>query len=171
MQIEGFLPIADARATHLILGSMPGSASLTAREYYAHPYNAFWRIMTALLAVASNASYTARICAVQDAKIAVWDVLQSCERPGSLDSSIRRDSEIANDFATFFAQHPQITQVFFNGSAAEAGFKRHCRALLGNPRFSFQRLPSTSPAHASLHFEQKLAAWRAVTTSLSSAAT
>ena len=126
--------------------------------------------MTALLAVAPDASYITRIRAVQDAKMAVWDVLQSCERPGSLDASIRRDTEVANDFATFFAQHPQITQVFFNGSAAEAGFKRHCRALLGDSRFSFQRLPSTSPAHASLRFEQKLTAWRAGIASLSSAA-
>jgi len=162
MQVESFPPIADARATRLILGSMPGKASLNAQRYYAHPHNAFWRIMTVLLEVPPDAAYIARVRALQDAKLAVWDVLQSCERHGSLDSSIRRDSEVANNFATFFAQHPRITQVFFNGGAAEAGFKRHCSALLGDPRFSFQRLPSTSPAHASLRFEQKLAAWRAV---------
>ena len=162
MQVESFPPIADARATRLILGSMPGKASLTAHQYYAHPHNAFWRIMTALLDVAPDAAYMARVRALQDANIGMWDVLQSCERHGSLDSSIRRDSEVANNFATFFAQHPQITQVFFNGGAAEAGFKRHCRALLVDPRLRFQRLPSTSPAHASLRFAQKLAAWRAV---------
>ena len=162
MQVESFPPIADARATRLILGSMPGKASLTAHQYYAHPHNAFWRIMTALLDVAPDAAYMARVRALQDANIGMWDVLQSCERHGSLDSSIRRDSEVANNFATFFAQHPQITQVFFNGGAAEASFKRHCRALLVDPRLRFQRLPSTSPAHASLRFAQKLAAWRAV---------
>ena len=162
MQVESFPPIVDERATRLILGSMPGKASLTAHHYYAHPHNAFWRIMTALLEVAPDAAYVARVRALQEAEMAVWDVLQSCERHGSLDSSIRRDTEIANDFATFFAQHPRVTKVFFNGGAAEAGFKRHCNALLGNPRLSFQRLPSTSPAHASLRFGQKLAAWRAV---------
>lgn len=162
MQVESFPPIVDERATRLILGSMPGKASLTAHQYYAHPHNAFWRIMTALLEVAPDAAYVARVRALQEAEMAVWDVLQSCERHGSLDSSIRRDTEIANDFVTFFAQHPRVTKVFFNGGAAEAGFKRHCSALLGNPRLSFQRLPSTSPAHASLRFGQKLAAWRAV---------
>ena len=162
MQIESFPPIADARATRLILGSMPGRASLTAHQYYAHPHNAFWRIMTALLEVAPDATYLARVRALQDANMAVWDVLQSCERHGSLDSSIRRDTEVANDFATFFARHPRVTKVFFNGGAAEAGFKRHYGALMGDPRLSFQRLPSTSPAHAALRFEQKLALWRAV---------
>ena len=160
--VQCFPPIADVRATRLILGSMPGAASVAASRYYAHPQNAFWRIMAVLTGVGPDATYVARVCALQDAKLAVWDVLQSCERPGSLDSSIRRDTEVANDFATFFAQHPRITQVFFNGGAAEAGFKRHCNALLCDPRLSFQRLPSTSPAHASLRFEHKLAAWCAV---------
>ena len=158
--LQSFPPIIDARATRLILGSMPGAASLLANQYYANPQNAFWRIMAEFTGVASDAAYPERVRALQAATVALWDVLQSCERPGSLDSSIRRDSEVANDFATFFAQHPNITQVFFNGGAAEACFKRHCTSLLRDPRLSFQRLPSTSPAHASLRFEQKLAAWR-----------
>ena len=89
----------------------------------------------------------------------------ACQRAGfraGFDSSIRRETEVANDFATFFALYPRVTRVFFNGGAAEAAFKRHCGALLGDPRLRFQRLPSTSPAHASLRFEQKLAAWRTV---------
>jgi hypoxanthine-DNA glycosylase len=138
---------------------MPGVASLTSGQYYAHPQNAFWRIMQAALGFAPDAAYEARVRAVQQANIAVWDVLQLCERPGSLDASIRRDSEVANDFATFFARHPAISQVFFNGAAAEACFKRHCAALLRDGRYAFQRLPSTSPAHASLRFEQKQALW------------
>lgn len=159
VHVQSFAPIADARATRLILGSMPGVASLRANQYYAHPHNAFWRIMGSIVNVDPIAAYEERVCALQAARIAVWDVLQSCERRGSLDSSIRRDSEVVNDFDTFLAQHPHITQIFFNGSAAEASFKRHCAAQLRGPRLSFQRLPSTSPAHASLRFEQKLAAW------------
>ena len=159
--VRSFPPIATAHATRLILGSMPGAASLAAKQYYAHPHNAFWRVMSRIVDIAPDAAYDERVRALQDAKVAVWDVLQSCDRPGSLDSSIRRDSEVGNDFATFFEQHPRITQVYFNGGAAEASFKRHCAALLRDARLSFQRLPSTSPAHASLHFEQKLAAWRA----------
>jgi double-stranded uracil-DNA glycosylase len=158
--VRSFPPIADARATRLILGSMPGAASLSANEYYAHPHNAFWRIMAVLTGVAADARYGERVRALQRARLAVWDVLQSCERPGSLDSSIRRETEVVNDFATFFAAHPRITHVYFNGSAAEASFRRHCAALLQSPRAHFQRLPSTSPAHASLRFEAKLAQWQ-----------
>ena len=160
MQVKSFLPIADARATRLILGSMPGVVSLAAGKYYAHPQNAFWRIMSELIGFAPDATYVARVQALRLAGIAVWDVLQSCERPGSLDTSILRDSEVANDFTAFFVRHAAVTQVFFNGGAAEASFKRHCATLMRDPRLSFQRLPSTSPAHASLRFEQKLGAWK-----------
>ena len=159
VHVHSFAPIADARATRLILGSMPGAASLSAGQYYAHPHNAFWRIMATLTGAAPDAAYSERVRALQAAKVAVWDVLQSCERPGSLDASIRRDSVVANDFAAFFAQHTRITHVFFNGGAAEASFKWHCAAQLREPRLSFQRLPSTSPAYAALRFEHKLAAW------------
>ena len=159
MHDESFSPIADACATRLILGSMPGTASLNAQQYYAHPHNAFWRIMAAVTGTAADAAYSERVCGLQDANVAVWDVLRSCERIGSLDASIRRDSEVANDFATFFAQHPRIRQVFFNGGAAQASFKRHCALQMRDPQISFQRLPSTSPAHASLRFEQKFAVW------------
>lgn len=160
IHVHSFPPIADASATRLILGSMPGAVSLSAKQYYAHPHNAFWRIMAALTGVPADAEYAARVHALQRARLAVWDVLQSCERPGSLDSSIRRETEVANDFATFFNHHPRITQVFFNGGGAEASFRRHCAALLRDPRASFLRLPSTSPAHASLRFEEKLAIWQ-----------
>ena len=161
VHVQSFPPIADARATRLILGSMPGAASLSANQYYAHPHNAFWRIMSSIVPIAPDALYAERVRALLDAKVAVWDVLRSCERPGSLDSSIRRDSEVANDFVAFFRQHPRILQVYFNGGAAEASFKRHFATLLRDSTLSFQRLPSTSPAHASLRFEQKLVAWRA----------
>ena len=160
MQVKSFPPIADARATRLILGSMPGVASLTAGQYYAHPQNAFWRIMSELIGFAPDATYVAHVQALHLAGIAMWDVLQSCERPGRLDTSILRHSEVANDFTAFFARHATVTRVFFNGGAAEASFKRHCAMLMRDPRLSFQRLPSTSPAHASLRFEQKLCAWK-----------
>ena len=165
MQVESFPPIADDRATRLILGSMPGVASLTAGRYYAHPQNAFWRIMAEVLGFAADAPYASRVAALLGAKIAVWDVLAACERPGSLDSSIRRDTEVANDFAAFLTEHSRLERVFFNGGAAEASFRRHCPELLHDPRWRFQRLPSTSPAHASLRFEQKLAAWRSALSS------
>lgn len=158
--LVSFPPIADDRATRLILGSMPGAASLAANEYYAHRHNAFWRIMASLNGAVPDALYALRIRALQDARIALWDVLQSCERPGSLDASIVRATEVGNDFAAFFAAHPAITQVFFNGAAAAAAFKRHHPSLLRHSKLRFQPLPSTSPAHAAMRFEQKLALWR-----------
>lgn len=159
--IQSFPPIADASATRLILGSMPGVASLSAGQYYAHPQNVFWRIMGALLGFARDAPYSERVAALQRAGIAVWDVLQFCERPGSLDSAILRRSEVANDFLSFFREHRDVKHVFFNGSAAEACFRRHCAVMFGTGHLRFLRLPSTSPAHASLPFETKLALWRA----------
>ena len=159
--IQSFSPIADARATRLILGSMPGAASLAASQYYAHPQNAFWRIMGELLGFAPDGRYADRVQALRSAGIAVWDVLQCCERSGSLDSAILRRSEVANDFETFRQQHPGVRTVVFNGATAEAAFRRHCRALLDDPHLTFVRLPSTSPAHASLRFDAKLTAWRA----------
>ncbi len=159
--IQCFPPIADVEATRLILGSMPGVASLAAGQYYAHPQNAFWRIMGDLLSFAPDAPYATRVQAMKRAGIAVWDVLQYCERPGSLDSAIVRDSEVANDFAAFFREHRAVTQVLFNGSAAEACFRRYSSELIGAGSLRFQRLPSTSPAHASMRFDAKLESWRA----------
>ena len=159
--IQSFPPIADARATRLILGSMPGAASLAASQYYAHPQNAFWRIMGEVLGFAPDARYEDRVQALRSAGIAVWDVLQCCERTGSLDSAIVRGSEVPNEFAGFLHQHPGVRTILFNGTTAEAAFRRHCPALLDEPRLTFVRLPSTSPAHASLRFDAKLAAWRA----------
>ena len=159
--IQSFPPIADAQATRLILGSMPGLASLAAGQYYAHPQNAFWRIMGQSLGFAPDAPYPERVLALQRRGIAVWDVLQFCERPGSLDSAIVRGSEVANEFPDFLRRCPGMRTILFNGTTAEAAFRRHCRVLLDDPQIAFVRLPSTSPAHASLRFEAKLAAWRA----------
>ena len=158
--LQSFPPIADAKATRLILGSMPGVASLTAGQYYAHPQNAFWRIMGELLGFAPDAPYEVRVQALLRAQIAVWDVLQCCERPGSLDSSIRRDSEVANDLEAFFALHPLITEVFFNGGAAQACFVRRVAHTDRRSSLKLMRLPSTSPAYAAMRYEQKREVWR-----------
>ena len=161
-QIRSFPPIVDTRATVLILGSMPGHASLKAAEYYAHPQNAFWKIMRHLLGLKSDATYAERTQALRDAGIGLYDVLRSCQREGSLDSSIDKDSQVANNFPRLFRGNPQISHVFFNGTHAETTFQRLVAPnLRGEPK-QFARLPSTSPAHASLSFDQKLEAWRAV---------
>jgi hypoxanthine-DNA glycosylase len=163
---RSFPPIAAPDARLLILGSMPGRASLAAGGYYAHPRNAFWPIMAQLLDFAADAPYGERTAALCRAGIALWDVLHACRRPGSLDSAIDRESLEANDFAAFLAAHPGIRHIFFNGSAAATLFHRHVRPGLGGPLPAFTRLPSTSPAHASRSLADKLAAWQAVRAAL-----
>jgi double-stranded uracil-DNA glycosylase len=165
-RIRSFAPIAGRDARVLILGSMPGKRSLEARQYYAHKQNAFWRIVGDLLGIDPRAPYGKRIRAVKSARIAVWDVLHSCTRTGSLDSDIDGTSEIANDFRAFFRQHRKISRVFFNGAKAEASFRRHVAIRLdGTPiraPIQYARLPSTSPAHAALPYPRKLKAWQAI---------
>src|SRR3954451_23432881 len=107
-RICSFPPLESATACTLILGTMPGAASLRAGQYYAHPRNAFWTIIGELLGFDARLDYAARIDHLAAARIAVWDVLQSCERPGSLDSNIDRQSVVPNDFPGFFAAHPRI---------------------------------------------------------------
>ncbi len=146
----------------LILGSMPGLASLAAFQYYAHPQNGFWRIAAELLGFDASAPYRERTRALKTARIALWDVLRSCAREGSLDAGIAKDTEVANDFRKFFRAHKRITHVFFNGAKAQACFTRHVLRGMDSGSISFARLPSTSPANASLSFERKLEAWRAI---------
>lgn len=138
---------------------MPGVASLKAQQYYAHPQNGFWPIMGELLGFDPCAPYPRRERALRAARIAVWDVLHSCVREGSLDTRI--EAEIANDFDAFLRTHRGITHVFFNGAKAEASFKRHVLPAM-KVGLRYTRLPSTSPAHASLPYRRKLAAWRAI---------
>lgn len=160
--IYSFEPIADEHAEILILGSIPGEASLAAGQYYAHHRNAFWLIISNLLQIDPNAPYKSKIEALKSARIALWDVLKSCKRTGSLDSGIVHDSLMINDFQTFFQSHKNIKQVFFNGAKAESCFKRHILRQIKLDDISFTRLPSTSPANASISFYDKLSAWRLI---------
>jgi TDG/mug DNA glycosylase family protein len=157
--LHGFPPIATSSATCLILGSMPGVDSLRAQEYYAHPRNAFWTIMGELCGAAPSLSYAARKQCLERAGIAVWDVIAACRRTGSLDAKIDRNSLVVNQFEKFFCEHSKITRIFFNGATAETLFTRFVRPLIKTREFEYQRLPSTSPAYASLRNAQKLAAW------------
>ncbi len=158
--VHSFPPLENPTACVLILGSMPGAASLRAGQYYAHPHNAFWPIMGALLGIDSGSSYAVRTAALKTAGIALWDVLASCEREGSLDAAICHDSVVANDFPAFFRRHRHIADVLFNGGMAETCFRRHVASASGLPPLRLQRLPSTSPANASFSRARKLAAWR-----------
>ena len=144
----------DARI--LVLGSMPGIASLEAGQYYAHPQNLFWRFIATITGTDVLPSYEERLGTLKEQKIALWDVLQSCIREGSLDSAIK--DEIPNDLAAFLQKHPRIEIICFNGGKAEQSFRRHFRAL--EKQYKLVQLPSTSPANASIPYDKKLAMWR-----------
>ena len=143
---------------------MPGKASLQASQYYAHSRNAFWFIMESLLSSEQGLSYQQRQQLLNDHHIAVWDVLKVCEREGSLDSSIVKDSIVPNDFNQLLIDHPTLKSVFFNGATAEKIFLKTLKldSHLADKELSFVRLPSTSPAHAAMNLQQKLQRWKII---------
>ena len=163
-RIHSFPPLAAADAHILVLGSMPGKASLMARQYYAHPRNAFWPIVESLFGIRRDLSYAARCVALLERRVAVWDVLKTCTRASSLDSDIDESSIVPNDFEQFFARHPYVGAIFFNGSMAERTFRKHVAARLAPALSGLDtiRLPATSPANASCSWERKLAAWQGI---------
>lgn len=160
--IRSFPPVEDATASALILGSMPGKESLRAGQYYAHRRNAFWPIMGDMIGAAPTLPYETRIQILKSAGIALWDVLASCTRNSSMDSDIDEASICPNNFELFFLNHPDIRYVFFNGTMAEKVFHKQVQPLLELRPLHCQRLPSTSPANASMPYEQKLKAWKVI---------
>lgn len=159
---HGFPPVADPAARVLVLGSLPGQASLTAQEYYANKHNAFWRIMGDLVGAGPELPYAQRLERLRSAGIALWDVIAAGERAGSLDANIVKDSVCVNDFLAFFAVNRGIRRVFFNGGVAEATFRRYVLPALHGVDLQLIRLPSTSPAHAASSYADKLAAWSVI---------
>lgn len=154
--LTGFPPVADAGTRLLVLGSFPSVASLQAQQYYAHPRNQFWPLLSALFGLDLKAMpYAERVAAVQARGLGIWDVYAACEREGSLDSAIEQAEH--NDFAGLIARLPLLRGIAHNGG--ESARARRFTASFGLPVY---RLPSTSPAHASWSFERKLAAWREV---------
>ncbi|WP_114418249.1 DNA-deoxyinosine glycosylase [Marinospirillum perlucidum] len=160
--INSFPPVEPQQAKILILGSMPGKASLAVQGYYAHPRNAFWPILAELLGFSRDLDYASRLEVLKKNGIGLWDVMASCIRATSLDADIVETSIQANDFSGWFQRHPQTQAVFCNGGKAYQSYQR--RVLPHLPETYRQcplvQLPSTSPAHASLKFDAKLAAWR-----------
>ncbi len=153
---EGFPPIAAPDARILVLGSLPGDRSIAAQQYYAHPRNAFWPIMEVLYGI--RGSYEERCDGLEAHRIALWDVLRSSVRPGSLDARIDLDTARANDFVAFLAAHRQLGRIVFNGRKAEQLFHRFVE--LPGSSIDLVGLPSTSPAYAAMPFSGKLEKWR-----------
>jgi len=151
--LTGLVPVLDSRTRILILGSFPGAASLAAQQYYAHPRNALWPILSELTGEElAGMPYAERLPRLLAHGIGLWDVLGACEREGSLDSAIRKPA--ANDFARLRQLCPELHTVGFNGQTS-GKFA---------PQFAAEGyrtlvLPSTSPAHASLSLAEKLEHW------------
>lgn len=164
MVLESFPPCVDIDARILILGSMPGRASLEAQRYYAHPRNQFWWIMSELLKgsmvdVSMPEDYPERLAWLRSHQIGLWDVLKFCERDGSLDSNIKVATEVANPLPELIETLRSLQLVIFNGKKAEQAFKRYCADSVINRRVKFVCLPSSSPANAATSKECKLEQW------------
>lgn len=160
--LTAFAPLVHHNCRSLILGSMPGIVSLQQQQYYAHPRNQFWLIMTRLAGQPDLSDYESRCRLLLDHEIALWDVLAHCRRQGSLDQAIREPDP--NDFSSFFERFTQIRSVFYNGAAAESLFRRLVLPGLSQQKrldLTLTRLPSTSPAHT-MPCEEKLRRWQVV---------
>jgi hypoxanthine-DNA glycosylase len=152
--LAGLEPVVDRRTRVVVLGSFPGRASLQAAQYYAHPRNQFWPIVSRLVGADLVAlDYPHRLQALRAHGVGLWDVYAACRREGSLDTSIE-DAEFS-DLPRLLREAPGLRAVFHNGGESARAMKRS--AALG---VAVERLPSTSPANASWSFDRKLAAWR-----------
>ncbi|WP_149206738.1 DNA-deoxyinosine glycosylase [Flavobacterium johnsoniae] len=157
MKSYSFSPISSPDSKVLILGTMPGTKSLELNQYYGHSQNNFWKFMFTIFKEEFSADYETKKALLLKNKIALWDVLQYCDRVGSLDSAIK--NEIANDFETFLKQHPNIHTIAFNGQKAAAFFKKYVHL---KKDYTLITLPSTSPANASKAFQSKLDEWKVI---------
>jgi hypoxanthine-DNA glycosylase len=158
MRSSSFEPAAIAGAKVLVVGTLPGQESIRRGEYYAHPRNAFWRIIEKLFGIPRDAEYGERVRQLNAAGVALWDVCAAAHRPGSLDASIR--FETPNDFAKFLTAYPSIKFIYFNGAKAGILFRRH--VALPSAVVELVDLPSTSPANAGVSFDEKLKHWSAI---------
>lgn len=157
-----FAPFADDRTRLLVLGTLPGDASLKAAQYYAHPQNAFWRLMSGPVGRDLHGlPYPERVEALRTAGVGLWDVIASAERPGSLDAAIR--SPQAADLRGLIADLPSLKAVAFNGATAA---KRGRKILNGVEGLTLIDLPSSSPAHATRSLSEKAASWAILKTFL-----
>jgi len=173
--LRGLAPVVGRAPRVLILGSMPGAASLSEQRYYAHPANLFWPLMADVLCEPLPAEYAERLEMLKRRGIALWDVVGECRRSGSLDSAIVASSVVSNDIPALVSRCPSLRAVFFNGATAERLFLRHFKTLVQEApvqiaptptatiqTLCYDRLPSTSPANASQSRALKRAAWASI---------
>lgn len=162
-RVRAFAPALGDAPRGLVLGTLPGVASLRAGQYYAHPRNAFWPLMGALFGIDATAPYAQRLAALGLRGVALWDLLAEADREGSLDSAIATHGRVVNDVAGLCRRRPTLRVIALNGGAAARLFDRHVGPALRADAVPVEvlRLPSTSPAQAARSFAQKHAAWQA----------
>lgn len=163
-RLQSFAPIVGEKPRVLILGTMPGKISLAQQQYYAHPRNAFWRIIGELLHIDVHADYATRVQQLAAKHIVLWDVLKFCVRESSLDTDIERDSEVPNEIVQLLKMHRTIQHVCFNGAKAAQLYRRHILPQIPENfrAIEYSPLPSTSPAHAGMRYAEKLKAWQVI---------
>ncbi|MEJ2043948.1 MAG: DNA-deoxyinosine glycosylase [Reinekea sp.] len=157
--IESFAAVSGERPRILILGSIPGVASLNAVQYYAHPRNAFWSIMAAYFGFSASLGYAERLMQLQKNGVALWDVLQRCERPGSLDSAIKQETIEVNPIDQLVTECPSLKGILLNGGKAGKEFNKAFPELAAHPDIKVRIMPSTSPAYAAMPMAEKTKRW------------
>ena len=161
--VHSFEPVIGHNPRILILGSMPGVVSLQAVQYYANPRNAFWPIMADLFSIDIDCDYQERMGQISRLPLVLWDTIKSCHREGSLDSNIQKHQLEANNIPSLLKQHSDIRLVACNGATSEKYFNQLVKIQLpGDLGIVVKRLPSTSPANATMKFDQKLSSWREI---------
>jgi len=162
--LTGFNCVAEPSARILILGSMPGVKSIEEQQYYAHPRNAFWKIIEAIFQIPHDEEYHQRLECLKQQRVALWDVVHQCVRPGSLDADIQSASVQVNDFKALFEYAPGIEAVFFNGAKAADLYKKKVMKedFEQNSKRRYVQLPSTSPANAAMSLAKKLDIWQQI---------
>jgi hypoxanthine-DNA glycosylase len=163
--VASFPPQVGAGCRVLVLGTAPSLRSLELRQSYAHPQNLFWPFMGVLYDAGPELPYGERIARLHRNGVGIWDVLETCERPGSLDSAIRAESEVPNDIPALLERYHTIGVLALNGSKALQVYRRRIEPAIAPARrdaLVVLALPSTSPANASIPRAQKLERWRAM---------
>lgn len=161
MRKIAFAPVINETSRVLFLGTMPGEESLRRQQYYGHPSNQFWKILYALYQEPLSSDYRERVAFVLSKGLAIWDVLQSCEGKGSLDSCIK--NEIPNDFSGFYKNHPAIQTVCFTSKKAEDFYRKYVGF---DKQHTFLVLPSPSPANARMRLAEKTEKWHEILESI-----
>lgn len=156
---KSFSPSINKNSKILILGSMPGVKSLTEQQYYAHPQNRFWKLMALICKNKNlqNSDYKTKLKILLKNGFALWDVIRSCDRSGSLDSDIK--NEIPNDIKGLLYKYPNIKKIYLNGNKSYSAFKKYFPELL--TEYNCTKMPSTSPANARYRLDDLYKIWNA----------